>query len=92
MFSPENQKKYSEVAKAPSAFTDVKANWAPEAIVKEVDTALKNAANIGFTNEKPAGFSGDDAGRMMQELLAGQYTPVEFGKAYEKAWTDGMSR
>ena len=92
LFSPENQKKYSEVAKAPSAFTDVKANRDPEAIVKEVDTALKDAANIGFTNEKPAGFSGDDAGRMMQELLAGQYTPVEFGKAYEKAWTDGMSR
>ena len=78
LFSPENQKKYSEVAKAPSAFTDVDAEWAPENVVKEVNAALKSAANIGFTNEKPAGFSGDDAGRMVQELLAGQYTPTEF--------------
>ena len=91
LFKPENQKKYSEVAKAPSAFNDVDAEWAPENIVKEVDDALKNAVNIGFTNEKPAGFSGDDAGRMVQELLAGQYTPTEFAEAYEKAWTDGMS-
>ena len=91
LFSASNQKKYSEVAKAPSAFTDVQADWAPEAVVKEVDTALKSASNIGFTNEKPAGFSGDDAGRMMQELFAGQYTPDEFAKAYEKAWTDGVS-
>lgn len=91
LFSPENQKKYSEVAKAPSAFTDVDAEWAPENVVKEVNAALKIAANIGFTNEKPAGFSGDDAGRMVQELLAGQYTPTEFAEAYEKAWTDGMA-
>ena len=91
LFSPENQKKYSEVAKAPSAFTDVDAEWAPENVVKEVNAALKSAANIGFTNEKPAGFSGDDAGRMVQELLAGQYTPTEFAEAYEKAWTDGMA-
>ena len=91
LFSPENQKKYSEVAKAPSAFTDVDAEWAPENVVKEVNAALKSAANIGFTNEKPAGFSGDDAGRMVQELLAGQYTPAEFAEAYEKAWTDGMA-
>lgn len=38
LFSPENQKKYSEVAKAPSAFTDVDAEWAPENVVKEVNT------------------------------------------------------
>lgn len=30
LFLPENQKKYSEAAKAPSAFTDVTADWAPE--------------------------------------------------------------
>jgi len=28
---------------------------------------------------------------MVQELLAGQYTPTEFAEAYEKAWTDGMA-
>lgn len=90
LFNKENQKKYSEISKAPSAFTDVTAEWAPENIVAEVNEAVTNAVNIGFTNEKPAGFSGDDAGRMLQELLAGNYTPESFAKAYEKAWDDGM--
>jgi raffinose/stachyose/melibiose transport system substrate-binding protein len=90
LFKPENQKKYSEAAGAPSAFTDVTAEWAPQILVSEVIVALNNAVNIGFTNEKPAGFSGDDAGRMVQDLLGGKYTPETFAKAYEKAWDDGM--
>lgn len=91
LFQPENQKKYSEAAQAPSAFTDVAADWAPENIVSEVTAAVNNAANIGYTNEKPAGFSGDDAGRMLQELLAGSYTAEEFAQSYAQAWNDGMS-
>ena len=90
LFSAENQKKYSELLKAPSAFKDVDAQWASENIVNEVKTALDSAVNIGFTNEKPAGFSGDDAGRMVQELLSGKYTAEEFAKEYEKAWNAGM--
>lgn len=91
LFSAENQKKYSEISKAPSAFTDVDAEWAPENIVKEVSDAVEKAVNIGFTNEKPAGFSGDDAGRMLQELFAGKYTSEEFALAYENAWDNGMN-
>lgn len=90
LFKPENQKKYSEAAGAPSAFSDVQAEWAPASVVNEVNTVLKSAVNIDFTNEKPAGFSGDDAGRMVQDLLGGKYTPETFAKAYEKAWDDGM--
>ncbi|MGB8450712.1 MAG: extracellular solute-binding protein [Anaerocolumna sp.] len=94
LFNAENQKKYSEASKAPSAFTDVISEWAPANIVNEVSNAVNSAVNIGFTNEKPAGFSGDDAGRMLQELLAGNYTPETFAQAYEKAWDeawdDGM--
>lgn len=90
LFLPENQQKYCEVAKAPSAFKDVTAKWAPEAVVSEVSAALENAVNIGFTNEKPAGFSGDDAGRMLQGLFAGQYTPEQFAQAYTDAWNDGI--
>ncbi|OCN01481.1 hypothetical protein A7X67_16005 [Clostridium sp. W14A] len=90
LFKPENQKKYSEAAGAPSAFTDVQADWVPALLANEVTTALKSAANIDFTNEKPAGFSGDDAGRMVQDLLGGKYTPETFATAYEKAWNDGM--
>lgn len=90
LFLPENQQKYCEVAKAPSAFKDVTAKWAPEAVVSEVSAALDNAVNIGYTNEKPAGFSGDDAGRMLQGLFAGQYTPEQFAVVYADAWNDGI--
>lgn len=92
LFQPDNQKKYCEAAKAPSAFQDVTAEWAPKTISDEVAAALKNAVNIGYTNEKPAGFSGDDAGRLLQNLFAGQYTPDEFAKAYAQAWNDGFDK
>lgn len=90
LFSAENQKKYSEALKAPSAFKDVQAQWAPTNIVDEVNKALDKAVNIGFTNEKPAGFSGDDAGRMVQELFAHKYTPESFAQSYEKSWDEGF--
>jgi len=90
LFTAENQKKYSEALGAPSGFTDVDAKWAPEAIVTEVNSALKSAVNIGFTNEKPAGFTGDDAGRLVQDLLTGKYTAVTFAEAYKKAWDAGF--
>ena len=90
LFSAENQKKYAESLGSPSAFTDVEAEWAPASVVAGVDEAVATATNIGFTNEKPAGFSGDDAGRMVQDLLAGTYTPEEFAKAYEEAWNGGF--
>ncbi len=90
LFSAENQKKYAESLGSPSAFTDVEAEWAPATVVAGVNEAVASATNIGFTNEKPAGFSGDDAGRMVQDLLAGTYTPEEFAKAYEEAWNAGF--
>lgn len=90
LFLAENQKKYAESLGSPSAFTDVDAKWAPEAVVDSVNSAVQSAANIGYTNEKPAGFSGDDAGRMVQDLLAGKYTAEEFAAAYEKAWDAGF--
>lgn len=90
LFSAENQKKYSETLGSPSAFTDVDAEWAPASVVEGVNDAVASATNIGFTNEKPAGFSGDDAGRLVQDLLAGTYTPEEFAQAYEAAWNAGF--
>lgn len=90
LFSAENQKKYAEALGSPSAFTDVNAEWAPKAFAEEVNAALSSAVNIGFTNEKPAGFSGDDAGRMVQDQLAGTYDAQSFAQAYEKAWNEGF--
>ncbi len=90
LFSADNQKLYSEALGSPSAFTDVDAAWAPAAFAAEVKAVLGSAVNIGFTNEKPAGFTGDDAGRMVQDLLAGTYDAQSFAKAYEKAWNEGF--
>lgn len=85
LFKPENLKAYSEFLKAPCSFTDVNADWG--LLKDEVSSALKKGVNIGFTNEAPSGFSGDDAGRMVQELYSGKYkSPAEFAKAYRAAW------
>ncbi|MCR4426283.1 MAG: extracellular solute-binding protein [Firmicutes bacterium] len=85
LFRPENLKAYSEFLKAPCAFTDVSADWGP--LKDEVAKALRSGVNIGFTTEAPSGFSGDDAGRMVQELYVGKYrTPADFAKAYKAAW------
>lgn len=85
MFKTENLKKYSEATKTPSAFTGVNADWG---ILKdEVANALKSGVNIGFTNEAPSGFSGDDAGRMVQDLYAKKYkTAEDFAKDYKATW------
>lgn len=87
LFKPENLKAYSEFLKQPSAFTDVNADWGP--LKDQASAALAAGVNIAFT-DSPAGFSGDDAGRMMQELLAGKYkTSQDFAKAYTEAWNKG---
>jgi raffinose/stachyose/melibiose transport system substrate-binding protein len=84
LFRPENLKTYSEFLKSPPAFTDVSADWGP--LKDQAKAALENGINIAFT-ETPAGFSGDDAGRMVQELLAGKYaSSSEFANAYKEAW------
>lgn len=85
LFRPENLKSYSEFIKSPSSFMDVQANWGP--IKDSVAQTLKNGVNIGFTTEGPSGFSGDDAGRMVQELYMGKYrTSIDFAKAYKASW------
>jgi len=85
MFKVDNLKKYSEYLKSPSAFIDVNPDWG---ILKdEVIKALQNGVNIGFSNERPSGFSGDDIGRMVQALLAGEYsTSIKFAEAYKVEW------
>jgi raffinose/stachyose/melibiose transport system substrate-binding protein len=84
LFQADNQKSYAELLKEPSAFTDVNADWGP--LKDQVQAALKAGVNIPFT-DTPAGFSGDDAGRMVQDLLTGKYpTAAAFAKAYQDAW------
>lgn len=88
LLRPENLKTYSETLKSPAAFTDVDADWGP--LKDEAAVALQQGANIAFT-DWPSGFSGDDAGRMVQELMVGKYKnshdfAVDFTKAWDKAW------
>jgi len=84
LFQPDNLKVYSEFLKSPPAFTDVNADWGP--LKDQAAAALEAGVNIAFT-DTPSGFSGDDAGRMVQELLAGKYkTSLAFASAYKEAW------
>ena len=85
LFRADNQLAYSEFLKSPSAFKDVSPDWG---LVKdEVQKAVREAVNIGFTTEAPAGFSGDDAGRLVQGLFAGQFaTSGDFAKEYKASW------
>lgn len=84
MFKPENLKAYSEFLKSPPAFTDVSADWGP--LKEQAAAALQSGVNIAFT-DTPSGFSGDDAGRMVQELLAGKYkSSADFAKTYKETW------
>jgi raffinose/stachyose/melibiose transport system substrate-binding protein len=85
LFTPENLKTYSEFLKSPPAFIDVTADWGP--IKDQAAAALKTGINISFT-DTPAGFSGDDAGRMVQDLLAGKYKDktIDFAKEYKATW------
>lgn len=84
LFQPENLKAYSEFLKSPPAFTDVSADWGP--LKDQAASALQAGVNIAFT-DTPSGFSGDDAGRMVQELLASKYkSSDEFASAYKGAW------
>lgn len=84
LFKPENVKAYSEAIKNPPAFIDVDADWGP--LKDETKAALATGVNIQFT-EGPSGFSGDDAGRMVQEILVKKYdTPSDFAKEYKAVW------
>ncbi len=90
LFQVDNMVRYSEFVKSPSAFTDVSADWGP--LKDEVAQALSAGIHIGFTNESPSGFSGDDAGRMVQELFVGEYaTSEEFAIAYKEVWDKAWS-
>ncbi|GKU76491.1 ABC transporter substrate-binding protein [Paenibacillus sp. L3-i20] len=89
LFQPENLKQYSEFLKSPPAFTDVSADWGP--LKDQAAAALQSGVNIAFT-DTPSGFSGDDAGRIVQELLAGKYKSTgDFASAYKAAWDKAWS-
>ncbi len=87
MFSPEVQKEYCEVRGMPSAFVDVKADWGP--IKDDAKLLVDTYVNINFSTEAPSGLSGDDAGRLIQKLLIGDYDSAEeFAEKYQTLWNE----
>lgn len=83
LFEAENQKSFSETRKAPSAFTDVEADWAP--IKDQVSEALAKAANVDW-DIRPIGFDNNEQGQLYQELLVGTFTPEQFTQEFKKRW------
>ncbi|MDP4092194.1 MAG: extracellular solute-binding protein [Bacillota bacterium] len=92
MLKPDSMKAISEGRKAPSANPDVKTNWGY--LKGEVTKVLNNPSNAIVTwTTMPAWFTGDDEGRMWQDLLVGKYKdPVVFAKDYINAWCNGISK
>ncbi|WP_419886040.1 ABC transporter substrate-binding protein [Paenibacillus sp. B-A-8] len=83
LFEAENQKSFSETRKAPSAFTDVEADWAP--IKDQVTDALSKAASVDW-DIRPIGFDNNEQGQLYQELLVGTFTPEQFTKEFKTRW------
>jgi raffinose/stachyose/melibiose transport system substrate-binding protein len=88
----DNMKALSEARKSPSANPSVKSDWGY--LQSDVGNLLKdtNIASVTFS-AMPAGFSGDDEGRLFQELFAGKYKQsTDFAKAWVDSWNKGFSK
>jgi len=92
ILQPDNMKAISEARKAPSSNPSVQSEWGY--LKDDVGKVLAdaNVANVTWTT-MPSGFSGDDQGRVLQEMFAGKYKqPVDFAKAWVNAWNKGFSK
>lgn len=92
ILQPDNMKALSEARKSPSANPSVKSDWGY--LQNDVGNLLKdtNIASVTFS-AMPAGFSGDDEGRLFQELFAGKYKQsTDFAKAWVDSWNKGFNQ
>jgi raffinose/stachyose/melibiose transport system substrate-binding protein len=92
ILSADNMKAISEARQAPSSNPSVQSNWGY--LKADVGAVLSDAniANVTWT-AMPSGFSGDDNGRVIQELLAGKYaTAGDFATAWVNDWNAGFSK
>lgn len=87
----ENLKAVSEAKQEPSTNPNVKSNWG---VLKDDVAAVSADSSVSKLNwaAAPSGFSGDDQGKMIQELFAGGYkTPQAFADAWLSRWKKGVS-
>jgi raffinose/stachyose/melibiose transport system substrate-binding protein len=92
MLQPDSMKAISEGRGAPSANPDVYSDWGY--LKSDVTSVMNNPSYAVVTwTTMPAWFTGDDEGRMWQDLLVGKYSdPVDFAKAYINAWHMGETK
>lgn len=91
ILQPDNMKAISEARKSPSSNPGVQSDWGY--LKEDVNNLLKDSSIASVTfSTMPTGFSGDDEGRLFQELFAGKYKqPTDFAKAWVDAWNKGFN-
>lgn len=91
ILSDESIKSYCESRNAIPIKTGIDANWS--FIKDEVNTALNSDAYVGtWTQNLPGGFSSDENGRLIQNLLVNKYSgSVEFAEDYLQMWNDSYN-
>ena len=88
----QNLKAVSEAKKEPSTDPNVMSNWG--VLKTDVSAVTKNqsVAKLDWASS-PSGFSGDDQGRMIQELFAGAYSsPSDFASKWLAAYQKGLGK
>lgn len=88
----ENLKAVSEAKKEPSTNPKVDSNWG---ILKDDVSSITSDSGVAKLNwaAAPSGFSGDDQGKMIQELFAGGFKfPEDFASSWLSSWKKGISK
>jgi raffinose/stachyose/melibiose transport system substrate-binding protein len=88
----DNLKKVSEAKQEPSTNPKVDSDWG---VLKDDVSSLTNDSSVAKLtwDSSPSGFSGDDQGKMIQELFAGGFkTPEAFADSWLAAWKKGLSK
>lgn len=91
ILSDESIKSYCESRNAIPIKTGVDADWS--FIKDEVNDAFNSGAYVGtWTQNLPGGFSSDENGRLVQNLLVNKYADsVEFAEDYLNMWNDSYN-
>lgn len=90
MTGPEANKSYCEATGTIPVRTNVDADWS--FIKDDVKAVLSSAVAEMYTQNLPGGFSSDENGRLVQNILVDKYTSsVEFAQDYLDMWNQAYS-
>lgn len=89
MFSEESIKSYAEFRGCIPTNPNVDADWS--FLKDSVNIVLSTTKTGTFTNSLPGGFSGDDNGRLVQNIFVGKYaTGVDYANDFLKMWNQAF--